>query len=154
MLFVLVHSIVLESRTLHSTNRKLMVLVRRGLVAIWTVFFGLCLPPVGVQGQTAHLDVGKSTVLTQTTPRPRIGLVLSGGGARGAAHIGVLKVLEDLRIPVDYVAGTSMGAIIGGLYASGMSPGVHRTGADVHRLERRLPGCPSQGRAGVEAEVR
>jgi NTE family protein len=54
--------------------------------------------------------------------RPRIGLALSGGGARGAAHIGVLRVLEDRRIPIDYVAGTSMGAIIGGLYASGLSP--------------------------------
>ncbi len=54
--------------------------------------------------------------------RPRIGLVLGGGGARGAAHIGVLKVLEELRIPVDYVAGTSMGSIVGGLYATGMSP--------------------------------
>ena len=53
--------------------------------------------------------------------RPSIGLVLSGGGARGAAHVGVLKVLEELHIPVDYVAGTSMGAIVGGLYASGMS---------------------------------
>ena len=48
-------------------------------------------------------------------PRPRIGLVLGGGGARGAAHVGVLKVLEDLRIPVDYIAGTSMGSIVGGL---------------------------------------
>ncbi len=54
--------------------------------------------------------------------RPLVGLALSGGGARGAAHIGVLRVLEEMRIPVDYVAGTSMGAIIGGLYASGMSP--------------------------------
>lgn len=53
--------------------------------------------------------------------RPRIGLVLSGGGARGLAHVGVLKVLERERIPVDVIAGTSMGAIIGGLYASGMS---------------------------------
>ncbi|HEX5057290.1 MAG TPA: patatin-like phospholipase family protein [Gammaproteobacteria bacterium] len=52
--------------------------------------------------------------------RPRIGLVLGGGGARGAAHIGVLKVLEENRIPVDAVAGTSVGAIIGGMYASGM----------------------------------
>jgi NTE family protein len=51
--------------------------------------------------------------------RPRIGLVLSGGGARGAAHIGVLKVLEELRVPVDYIAGTSMGSIVGGSYASG-----------------------------------
>ncbi len=54
--------------------------------------------------------------------RPKIGLALSGGGARGAAHIGVLKVLEQHRIPVDFIAGTSMGAIVGGLYASGMSP--------------------------------
>lgn len=53
--------------------------------------------------------------------RPRTGLVLSGGGARGLAHVGVLKVLERERIPVDLIAGTSMGAIIGGLYASGMS---------------------------------
>ena len=53
--------------------------------------------------------------------RPRIGLVLSGGGARGLAHVGVLKVLERERIPVDVIAGTSMGAIVGGLYASGLS---------------------------------
>ncbi|HSG28552.1 MAG TPA: patatin-like phospholipase family protein, partial [Candidatus Krumholzibacterium sp.] len=56
-----------------------------------------------------------------TEGRPRIGLALSGGGARGVAHVGVLKVLEENRIPVDYIAGTSMGAIIGGLYATGMS---------------------------------
>ncbi len=53
--------------------------------------------------------------------RPRIGLVLGGGGARGAAHIGVLRELERLRIPIDAIAGTSMGAIVGGLYASGLS---------------------------------
>lgn len=54
--------------------------------------------------------------------RPKVGLVLSGGGARGISHIGVLKVLDELRVPVDYIAATSMGAIVGGLYASGMSP--------------------------------
>jgi NTE family protein len=53
--------------------------------------------------------------------RPRVGLVLAGGGARGGAHVGVLKVLEELRIPVDCIAGTSMGALVGGGYASGMS---------------------------------
>ncbi|EHR73186.1 putative esterase of the alpha-beta hydrolase superfamily [Burkholderiales bacterium JOSHI_001] len=53
--------------------------------------------------------------------RPRVALVLSGGGARGLAHVGVLKVLEELRVPVDAVAGTSMGAIVGGLYASGLN---------------------------------
>ncbi|MEN8178322.1 MAG: patatin-like phospholipase family protein [Pseudomonadota bacterium] len=54
--------------------------------------------------------------------RPIIGLVLSGGGARGASHVGVLKVLEQMRIPVDIITGTSMGAITGGLYAYGYSP--------------------------------
>lgn len=54
--------------------------------------------------------------------RPKIGLVLSGGGARGSAHVGILKVLEQNHIPVDYIAGTSMGSVIGALYASGMSP--------------------------------
>ncbi|KVW27698.1 patatin [Burkholderia ubonensis] len=53
--------------------------------------------------------------------RPAVGLVLSGGGARGYAHLGVLKVLEDNRIPIDCIAATSMGAVIGGLYASGMA---------------------------------
>lgn len=54
--------------------------------------------------------------------RPKIGLVLGGGGALGFAHIGVLKVLEEQQIPIDYIAGTSMGAIVAGMYASGMSP--------------------------------
>ena len=55
-------------------------------------------------------------------PRPRVALVLSGGGARGAAHVGVLKVMDELRVPVDLIVGTSMGAIVGGLYATGWSP--------------------------------
>lgn len=54
-------------------------------------------------------------------PRPRVALVLSGGGARGAAHIGVLKVLEEMHVPVDFVVGTSMGSIVGGLWASGLT---------------------------------
>ena len=63
-----------------------------------------------------------------STP-PRIGLALSGGGARGIAHIGVLKVLEELRVPVHCVTGTSMGSIVGGGFASGSSPA---------RLEERV----------------
>ncbi len=55
------------------------------------------------------------------TGRPRIGLVLGGGGAKGGAHVGVLTVLEELRIPIDCVVGTSMGALVGGTYASGMT---------------------------------
>lgn len=64
--------------------------------------------------------------------RPRIGLVLGGGGARGFAHVSVLKELERQRIPVDCIAGTSMGALVGGLYASGLSA------ADVEREMRAL----------------
>ena len=56
---------------------------------------------------------------TKAEERPKIGLVLSGGGAKGLAHIGVIKVIEELGIPIDYVTGTSMGSIIGGLYATG-----------------------------------
>ncbi|NPA59593.1 MAG: hypothetical protein GXO30_03890, partial [Epsilonproteobacteria bacterium] len=54
--------------------------------------------------------------------RPKIALVLSGGGARGGAHVGVLKVLEEKKIPIDMIVGTSMGSFVGGLYASGKTP--------------------------------
>ena len=57
---------------------------------------------------------------TTATPRPRVGLVLAGGGAKGGAHVGVLKVLEEMHIPIDCIAGTSMGALVGGGYASGI----------------------------------
>jgi NTE family protein len=53
--------------------------------------------------------------------RSKIGLVLSGGGARGGAHLGVLKVLREARVPIDVITGTSIGAVIGGLYAAGMT---------------------------------
>ncbi|HYL86020.1 MAG TPA: patatin-like phospholipase family protein [Candidatus Angelobacter sp.] len=55
-------------------------------------------------------------------PRPKVGVALEGGGAMGLAHIGVLKWFEEHHIPVDYVAGTSMGGLVGGFYATGMSP--------------------------------
>ena len=74
------------------------------------VFMGLLL---GVSGPGwATTQAGAS--------RPRIGLVLAGGGAKGGAHVGVLKVLEEQRVPIDCIPGTSMGALIGGGYASGM----------------------------------
>ena len=68
------------------------------------------------------LVLGGTACLAQEEPpaRPRIGLCLAGGGARGGAHVGVLKVLEELHVPVDYIAGTSIGSIVGGLYASGI----------------------------------
>ncbi|BDU10013.1 MULTISPECIES: patatin-like phospholipase family protein [unclassified Pseudomonas] len=61
------------------------------------------------------------TVLAAEAARPKIGLVLSGGAARGLAHIGVLKALEEQGVRIDAIAGTSMGAVVGGLYASGYS---------------------------------
>jgi len=67
----------------------------------------------------ARLGLAQDTAPDAT--RPRVCLVLSGGGARGIAHVGVLKALEEMHVPIDCVAGTSMGAVIGGLYASGMT---------------------------------
>ncbi|MBN1481409.1 patatin-like phospholipase family protein [candidate division KSB1 bacterium] len=64
--------------------------------------------------------INTNSAMSETSPK--VGLVLSGGGALGFTHIGVLKVLEEEQIPIDYVAGTSMGSIIGGLYAIGYSP--------------------------------
>jgi NTE family protein len=73
----------------------------------------------------ASLPAGHAAAQAEAAapPRTRVGLVLSGGGARGLAHVGVLQALEELRIPVDAIAGTSMGAVVGGLYASGMTAG-------------------------------
>ncbi|MGB3427926.1 MAG: patatin-like phospholipase family protein [Burkholderiaceae bacterium] len=64
-----------------------------------------------------------SELTASRTISPRIGLALSGGGARGLAHVGVLKVLEEMRVPISCVTGTSMGAIVGGTFAAGRSPG-------------------------------
>jgi len=64
----------------------------------------------------------KAEAAASGSQRPRIGLVLEGGGALGLAHVGVIRWLEENRIPVDVIAGTSMGALVGGIYASGESP--------------------------------
>lgn len=74
-----------------------------------------CLLPV------AFLFFSNVAFSQEKDKRPKIGLVLSGGGAKGFAHIGVLKVLEQAGVKIDYIAGTSMGAVVGGLYASGYS---------------------------------
>ncbi|HZN04840.1 MAG TPA: patatin-like phospholipase family protein, partial [Candidatus Polarisedimenticolia bacterium] len=86
-------------------------------------------PPTGSDVDAIAADAvpgkGKSCILGKDlkplSPRPRLALVLSGGGARGAAHIGVLKVLEELHVKPDLIVGTSMGSIVGGLYAAGYS---------------------------------
>src|SRR4051812_905994 len=71
------------------------------------------------EGKVAPAAVLKTT--SSGTARPRVALVLSGGGARGFAHIGVLRVLREMRVPVDIVVGTSMGSVVGGAYAAGAS---------------------------------
>jgi NTE family protein len=68
-----------------------------------------------------YLTVSFNQVHAQKVKEPKVGLVLSGGGAKGFAHIGVLKVIDSLGIKIDYIAGTSMGAVIGALYATGYS---------------------------------
>jgi len=90
---------------------RLRFLLFHGLCGMWA----LCLAGMPV---TAQAQAPTSAAAAE---RPRIGLVLSGGGARGFAHVGVLKALEAARVPVDVIVGTSMGAIVGGLYASGMT---------------------------------
>jgi len=79
--------------------------------------------PAASGKQAAMLSSLATAVHATPGKRPRICLALSGGGARGYAHIGVLKALEALHVPVDCIAGTSMGAVVGGLYASGLSAG-------------------------------
>ena len=82
------------------------------LAALLATLTVACALPVWAQEQ-------KQSQPQSQSPRPRVGLVLGGGGAKGAAHVGVLKALEELHIPVDCIVGTSMGALVGGIYASG-----------------------------------
>lgn len=82
---------------------------------------------------TCHQASAQAQQISPIQTRPKIGLVLSGGGAKGAAHIGVLKVLEKNQIAIDYIVGTSIGAYVGGLYALGYSV------ADIERIMLTLP---------------
>ncbi len=97
----------------------------------------------------AHAEPGGSAVSAEawqasagSHQRPRVCLVLSGGGARGAAHVGVIRVLEEMRVPVDCIAGTSMGAIVGAAYASGMSVEQMTDALDALTLERLFTDAP------------
>lgn len=87
--------------------------------------FSVCVMLVsslGAQDTPGGVTQPPAKAAASGSQRPRIGLVLEGGGALGLAHVGVVKWLEENRIPVDVVAGTSMGALVGGIYASGESP--------------------------------
>lgn len=80
--------------------------------------------PLAALALAAALVTVTAKVRSDEPPRrPRVGVAFAGGGARGGALVGVLEVLEELHIPVDYVAGTSIGSMVGALYATGMSPG-------------------------------
>lgn len=89
--------------------------------ALFTRLFSLMVCLLGLLCGHPALAQPADGSATAPSARPRVALVLSGGGARGFAHVGVLKALEAARVPVDMVVGTSMGAIIGGLYATGLS---------------------------------
>ena len=92
-------------------RRRVRATVRSGRLSASCLALLLALAPPAADAQHAV-----------AAGAPRIGVALSGGGARGLAHIGVLKVLEELRVPVHCITGTSMGAVVGGAFASGVSP--------------------------------
>jgi NTE family protein len=91
---------------------------------ILTVCAGVAAAETPAQGQPEFSSQPLPAVTGAPAPaaggRPRVGLVLAGGGAKGGAHVGVLKVLEEMHVPIDCIAGTSMGALVGGGYASGI----------------------------------
>lgn len=89
--------------------------MRRIVIALAALLCGL---PAAAQ-TTDHVGIGRAQARAHAEGRKSVGLVLSGGGAKGVAHISAIRALEEAGIPIDYIAGTSMGAIIGGLYAIG-----------------------------------
>lgn len=102
----------ISGSSVHSLQRRsrLFVSALAGLLSLGAVL-----------SQPAIAEGSDSAASAQKTSRPKICLVLSGGGARGAAHVGVLKVLEEYRVPVDCIVGTSMGSLVGAAYATGMN---------------------------------
>jgi NTE family protein len=88
----------------------------------------------------------------QTNNRPRVGLALSGGAARGMAHVGVLRVLEEAGIPIDFIAGTSAGALVGGGYAAGLTPDeLEKTASQMRWSD---VGALALSRMGVQSNAR
>jgi NTE family protein len=92
------------------------------------------------------------TAIAAEPARPKVGLVLSGGAARGLAHIGVLKALEEQGVRIDAIAGTSMGAVVGGLYASGYSVEELEKLATTWTGSRRCP-MPRRARTSVPPQA-
>lgn len=104
---------------------------------------GLC-----VAAQSVHVDATPAT--TSPPQRPRVGLVLAGGGAKGGAHVGVLKVLEEMHVPIDCIAGTSMGALAGGGYASGIPADQLQAFIDSIDWKRVVGGVGTRGLKPIE----
>src|SRR5207237_823896 len=97
-----------------------LVMSRSGMVLFSVLMALKCL---GQESSTTRSDVTPDAQTSVPhTLRPRIGVALEGGGALGFAHIGVLRWFEEHHIPIDYIAGTSMGGLVGGLYATGKTP--------------------------------
>lgn len=106
---------------MHHIGKKAFILIHRSSSFTASLLFVLTLL-IMQPGKTDAASLNKTAYDVANTDRPRIGLVLSGGGALGLAHIGVLQVMQELRVPVDCVVGTSMGALVGGTYAAGVDP--------------------------------
>src|SRR5271165_4711651 len=97
-------------------------------ITLFAVAVCLCVVPCFAQTEAPKEAAPHAeSSLTTAVPRPRIGVALEGGGALGLAHIGVLKWFEEHHIPIDYLAGTSMGGMVGGLYSTGKSADDLRT---------------------------
>ncbi len=100
-------------------QEKIAFLLSRLSTAIWGLRNVVSIPFFSFYFFLFSFFISIPKTFSQEPKRPKIGLVLSGGGAKGFAHIGVLKVIEEAGIKIDYIGGTSMGAVIGGLYATG-----------------------------------
>src|SRR6266699_3697247 len=94
--------------------RRILFVIAMALV--WSAL------PAWVSAQETGADTPQQAQVPPIKARPKIGVALEGGGALGLAHIGVLQWFEDHHIPIDYIAGTSMGGLVGGLYATGKTP--------------------------------
>ena len=110
-------------------------------------------PPPKPAALPAKVSAAPELPPSDRLARPRICVVLSGGGARGMAHIGVLKILEEMKIPIDCIAGTSMGAIVGGLYASGNDGGADRLHHALGGLAGGVSRCAAAPRSGIQAQA-
>ena len=117
----------------HTSNNNKSASKKYSAVYYLRRYISLCLFIILIMpltSQQSEYEVKESKYIVQDTvykTRPSVGIVLSGGGAKGFSHIGVLKVIEEAGLPIDYIAGTSMGSIVGGLYAIGYSPEMMHT---------------------------